>query len=159
MAKINLKSIFNKKGDTLPLLISLSGKLGAQFNVMDEKRTVVFSHEPTLQTHEYLITAEDETLGWILGDEKSFFIAEFINHLIQKETEKKKLGKEILGLYQELNVIFNFSEKLAQTIDPAAIAKITLDQASHLIQSDSGVVLLWDETTKKIEAVAATGDS
>ncbi|MCW3116770.1 MAG: hypothetical protein JWM28_852 [Chitinophagaceae bacterium] len=159
MARINLKSIFNKKSDVLPLLISLSAQIHTRFMVTDENRNILYTNDPPLPTHEFLLTTEGETSGWVQGDEKSVFIADFLNHLIQKESEKKKLGKEILSLYQELNLIFNFSEKLAQTIEPAAIARITLNQASHLIRSDNGVVLLWDESSKQIEAVASLGES
>ena len=49
-------------------------------------------------------------------------IASLINGWIQKEPEKKKLGNEVLLLYQEVNLIFNFSEKLAQTIGQSNIA-------------------------------------
>ena len=41
----------------------------------------------------------------------------FLTHLLQKEAERKNLGNEVLNLYQEINLIFNFSEKLAQTIE------------------------------------------
>jgi len=159
MARINLKSIFNKKSDVLPLMISFSEQFNTRFIVTDENKNIVFTNDPSTPTHEFAVMADGEALGWIAGDGKSAFLAELLNHYIEKEIEKKKLGKEILGLYQELNLIFNFSEKLAQTIEPAAIAKITLDQASHLIRSDSGVVLLWEEATKRIEAVATLGES
>jgi adenylate cyclase len=47
-----------------------------------------------------------------------------------------------LHSYQELNLIFNFSEKLAHTIDPNAIAQITLEEANRVIQSNHGVVCI-----------------
>ncbi len=48
-------------------------------------------------------------------------------------------------LYQEVNMIFNFSDKLAQTIGQHSIADITLDEAGRLIKSENGLILLWDE--------------
>ena len=51
---------------------------------------------------------------------------------MQKEAERKKLGSEVLTLYQEVNLIFNFSEKLAQTIGQNSIAEITLGEATAI---------------------------
>ena len=72
--------------------------------------------------------------------------------------EKKKLGSEVLALYQEVNMVFNFSDKLAQAIEPTAIAQITLEEAMHLIKSNSGLVVLWDEASKQLQVPASVGD-
>ena len=48
------------------------------------------------------------------------------------EADKKKLGAEVLTLNKEINLIINFSEKLARTIDAPSICKITLDEARHV---------------------------
>ena len=44
-------------------------------------------------------------------------------------------------MYQEINLIYNFSERLAQTIDAPAISEITLEEAGRVINSNSGVVI------------------
>jgi class 3 adenylate cyclase len=72
--------------------------------------------------------------------------------------EKKKLGSEVLSLYQEVNMVFNFSDKLAQAIGPAAIAEITVEEAMRLVKSDSGFVTLWDESSNSLQVLAAAGD-
>src|SRR6185436_12016665 len=50
------------------------------------------------------------------------------------------------------------SEKLAQTIDAVAIARIALIEAGQLVHSDGGVVILWDENSGKLQPVALNGD-
>ena len=85
-------------------------------------------------------------------------IADLLAHLAQKEAEKKKLGTEVLNLYQELNVIYNFSEQLTQTIDPDVIAQLTLEQAVHSIPSHSGVIVLWNEEKKQLMIPAKSGE-
>ncbi len=55
-------------------------------------------------------------------------------------------------------MIFDFSEKLAQTIDAASISQITLDEASRVIRSNNGVVVLWDDENKKLQVAASTGE-
>ena len=102
---------------------------------------------------------EDEIIGWVKGDDKVPLISSLVNLLIQKEAEKKKIGSEVLMLYQEVNMIFNFSEKLAQTIGQHSIAEITLDEAARLIKSESGLILLWDEENHQFNILASTGKS
>jgi class 3 adenylate cyclase len=158
MAKTNLKTILGKKSDVPALLLSILEQMNLHVTVTDENDTALFSNNPDNQSYRFQIEEEGEIVGWVKGNDKASFIADFLMRLSQKEAEKKKLGKEVLNLYQELNLIFNFSEKLAQTIDPSSIAQVALNEASHLIQSDSGVVVLWDEKSKQMEAVASSGE-
>ena len=104
------------------------------------------------------VRLDNELLGWVKGDEKAEFIASFLLFLAQKNLEQKKLGSEVLALYQEVNMVFNFSDKLATAIEPTAIALITLEQAMHLIHSNSGLVALWDENTKQLQVPATAGE-
>ena len=97
--------------------------------------------------HRHPVQLDEEIIGWVKGDEKAEFIASLLSLLAQKEMEKKKLGSEVLALYQEVNMVFNFSDKLAQAIGPAAIAEITIEEAMHLIKFNSGLVVLWDENS------------
>ena len=105
------------------------------------------------------VKLEDEIIGWIKGDDKVPLISSLVNLLIQKESEKKKIGSEVLMLYQEVNMIFNFSDKLAQTIGQHSIAEITLDEAGRLIKSESGLILLWDEEFNLFNVLASAGKS
>ncbi|MES1215167.1 MAG: adenylate/guanylate cyclase domain-containing protein [Bacteroidota bacterium] len=156
MAKISLKNIAVKSKEVNAALQALIGNSSVW--IEDEKENVIVGERRGTASSVYPITLEEETLGWVKGDDKAMVLSNFLFYLLQKELEKKKLGSEVLNLYQEVNLIFNFSEKLAQAIEPAAIAKITLDEVSNLIKSDTGVVVLWDEKTKSLKVVAASGE-
>src|SRR5205809_2277303 len=56
-------------------------------------------------------------------------------------------------------MVFNFSDKLAQAISPVAIAQIAVDEARHLINSVSGVVVLWDEASGQLQIPATSGNN
>ena len=158
MTKFNLKNIIGKKNDSTALLTSVFQQFNADVFIEDAEGKILFGNEKKTPLFQCPVTLDDELLGWVKGDEKANIIAHLLTHLSQKESEKKKLGSEVLNLYQEVNLIFNFSDKLAQTIEPSAIARITLDEVSNLIKSDTGVVVLWDEKSKSLKVIAASGE-
>src|SRR6476619_4058053 len=155
MARLKLNNLISKK-EVTPLLSSFAASLASQFCIEDEKGKILFGNCDE-QTHEYLLKSDDETFGKLRSDKNAELITELLNLLLYKEAEKKKLGTEVLNLYQELNLIFNFSEKLAQLIEPNAIAQTALNEAQHLIASSAGMVVLFDGGTK-LNLLASSGD-
>ncbi|HMG67141.1 MAG TPA: GAF domain-containing protein, partial [Chitinophagaceae bacterium] len=157
MAKLTLKNILNKKNETIAMIVSLIEKLHARVWIEDEKGIVLFGIAEESSRFEYPVTVGDDVMGSVKGDENANIIANLLIYSAQKESERKKLGAEVLNLYQEINLIYNFSEKLAQTIDAPSICAIALEEAGHVIRSDSGVVVLWDEKAKKIKIASSSG--
>jgi len=157
MPKINLKNILVKNSETNALLSSLMEQLKADVYIEDDAQKILFGKHTDAILYQEPIKFDEEIIGWIKGDEKVSLITLLVNLLIQKEAEKKKIGSEILMLYQEVNLIFNFSEKLAQTIGQNSIAEITLDEAMRLIKSDNGLIILWDEKSNQLEVLASSG--
>ena len=153
-----MKNIVGKKAETLSAIPSLLDSLKAQVWIEDDKGNTLAGNKTGTNTIEYPIRYEGELLGWVKGDEQTITIGNLLDHLVKKEGEKKKLGTEVLNLYQEINLIFNFSEKLAKTIDAPAICAITLEEATHVIRNDDGVIVLWDEKEKRLNVIASTGD-
>jgi len=158
MAKLNLKNILSKESDNINLITSLSLQLNSNISIQDNNGKIIFSNNGESSEFRFPVLFENETLGWVNGNEKAFLIADILSHLVRKESEKKKLGTEVLNLYQEINLIFNFSDKLAQTIGAKSISEITLDEAARVIKSKSGVVVLWDEEKKRLVVEASTDE-
>ena len=65
-------------------------------------------------------------IGWIFVEKDVTPINTLLTHLIEKEAEKKQIGSEVLDLYREVNLIYNFSEKLANALDAEMIAQTAL---------------------------------
>lgn len=158
MAKISLKNIVGRKNETSQVVSDLISQLSANVWIEDENGKILLGTQQSSSATIAAISSDNETIGFVKGDEKSKLIADLISQIAQKESEKKKLGAEVLNLYQEINVIFNFSEQLSQTIEPEAISKITLQQAMHSIAADSGVIVLWDDSTKSLIVRALAGE-
>ena len=54
---------------------------------------------------------------------------------------------------------WGLKDKLAKAIGPLSIAQITVDEAMRLINSVSGVVILWDEISGKLQIPASVGNT
>lgn len=159
MSQPTLKSLLNKRSEITAWLQSWMEQSKAEICIEDHENNFLFGSSIINGQEAYPVKSDDQITGWVKGDDKAAIIAQLISLMLQKEAEKKKLGTEVLGLYQELNVIFNFSEKLTQTIEPDVIARLTLEQAIHSIQSHGGVILLWDEQSSQLMIPAASGES
>ena len=158
MARLHLKNIVGKNNDTTAVILSLIKHLQAIVWIEDETGKLLLNTKGEADTYQFPIHSGDELMGWVKGDEKGAIIAELLRLLLQKEMERKKLGTEVLNLYQEVNLIFDFSEKLAQTIEAASISQIALNEAGRVISSNNGVVVLWDEKNNKLQVTASAGE-
>ena len=158
MARVNLKNIVGKKNEVNTAVLALMGQLNETTWIEDENGKLLVGNSAEAPPSSFPVNLDNEIIGWVKGDERSIMIANLLGYLAQKEAEKKKLGTEVLNLYQELNVIYNFSEQLTQTIDPDIIAQLTLEQAIHSIPSHSGVIVLWNEEKKQLLIPAKSGE-
>ncbi|MDO8991808.1 MAG: hypothetical protein Q7U83_02005, partial [Daejeonella sp.] len=158
MVQINLKSIIRKNG-TESLIHSIMHEIKAAAWIEDDSGKILAGEEGQDPPFSYPVKIEGRVIGYVKGDEHALIIANILDHLAIKEKEKKKLGAEVLNLYQEINMIFNFSEKLAQTIDATSICVIAFQEAMRVIESDNGVIILMNESTKKLQVKATSGES
>jgi adenylate cyclase len=158
MAQPTLKSLLNKKSELSAWLQSWQVITKAGIAIEDSQANVLFGTLPGNSTHAFDVLFDEQVCGRVIGNEQAESIARLLSIMLQKEAEKKKLGTEVLNLYQELNVIYNFSEKLTETINPEVITQLTLEQAIHSIPSQSGVIVLWDEESRQLKIPAASGE-
>ena len=103
---------------------------------------------------------EGETIGTFhYSSDEALPILDVLRVLFQKEWEKKKIGKEVLGLYREINMIYNLSEMISEKIDADSIAKVALEEASQIINTTHGLFLMYDSETDSVLEVAQLGDN
>jgi len=158
MAQPTLKSLLGKRSETTAWLQSSTEMTGKDIVVEDIQHNILFGISSGNEQSSYPVTLDGEISGYVKGKDNAATIASLLSLMLQKEAEKKNLGTEVLNLYQEMNVIYNFSEKLTETIDPDIIAQLTLEQAVHSIPSHSGVIVLWDEDSRQLTIPATSGE-
>ena len=159
MAQPTLKSILAKRTELTAWLQSWVASTKTEISIEDHQENLLFGIALHNSDQSFPITLNNEIVGSVKGTDAAAILAPLLSLMLQKETDKKKLGTEVLNLYQELNVIYNFSESLTQTIDPQIIAHLTLEQAVHSIPSHSGVIVLWDEESSLLTIPASSGET
>lgn len=159
MARITLKSIIGENQAFHDVVLGLISQLNAEFWIEDANEKLLLGNTRENAEKSYPVSFEDELLGWVKGDPKGRVIADLLDQLVKKEAEKKRLGGEVLNLYQQINVIFNFTETLTQTIEPDVIARLTLEQAIRSIASHSGIIVLWDDQRNELQIPALSGET
>ena len=153
--RISLKHILS--ADAIKVLDALVETIHADIGIVDATQKTLYGNIPSPSTNLVSISYNDVVIGSVQGNKHVELVADLIQNWVNREGDKKKLGNEVLMLYQEVNQIFNFSEKLAETIGQQSIAAITLQEASRLIKSDSAMIVLWDEASQKLNVIAASG--
>jgi len=158
MNRVALKQVIGRSAETRQLVDALAVALGASVSVEDaEGRLLHGAHGPH-EVERFPVTLGDASLGWVRGPAHASPLAQVLDHLVAREAEKKALGAEVLHLYREINLIYSFSEKLAALLEVERVAALTLQEARHMIVATDGVIMLLDEETGALSAVAGFGE-
>ncbi|MCB9319898.1 MAG: GAF domain-containing protein [Lewinellaceae bacterium] len=159
MAGIQLRQLLNKRKQTARQLEQLIIELNVDVHIRDMQGEWVWGNPQADDAHNEAIIAGGETLGWLYGNGQTSLLSGLIGHLAEKESEKKLIGAEVLDLYREINLIYNFSEKLASALDARTIASTALDEVLQLIEADSAMVIFLPEGTEDPGILATAGEA
>jgi len=156
MARISLKQILAAQNGLRPVVESLALAIGGPVTVQDASGGALFGSPGP--GDRFPVSHDGKDLGWVTGANGAEAVAGLLQFLADKESERKALGSEVLHLYREVNLIYSFSEKLAALLDLQKVAELTLQEARHLIVATDGAILLLDEPSDALNAIAAFGD-
>jgi class 3 adenylate cyclase len=152
-----LKSVLRNKR-TQTILDELTREMSLEVSVVDQEGAALFG-KGNPDGIEFPIRDGDTDLAWVRSDrEQGKIIAELLSALVQKDLEKKKIGNEVLGLYREINMIYDFSETLAEKIDAPSIAEMTLTEASQIIDSTHGSFLVHEMDSDRVVILSSFGE-
>jgi serine phosphatase RsbU (regulator of sigma subunit) len=156
MSRISLKQILGEQNGLRPVIESLAQAIGGPVAIEDVAGAALFGQAAAGER--VPVSHGDRDLGWVSSDRGAGAVASLLRFLAAKESERKALGTEVLNLYREVNLIYSFSEKLAALLDLERVALLTLQEARHLIVATDGALLLLDESSGALTAVASFGD-
>ena len=158
MTRIALKHVLGRQRESRALVESMAAALGGPVAIEDPDGTVLQGQASPDAAARFRVQHDDQHLGWVSGPASSGPVADLLGHLVGREVERKALGAEVLHLYREINLIYSFSEKLAALLDVERVEQLTLQEARHLIVATDGTLLLLDEQTGNLSAVAGFGE-
>ncbi|HEY9836576.1 MAG TPA: GAF domain-containing protein, partial [Vampirovibrionales bacterium] len=150
-----LKKLYGKKEIRLAIEGCVTA-LDSPIVLLDAGGAVIVG-EADANFSKYPVVVNGELIGWVCGEEKVCAIASMICCLATQEVEKKALAREVLGKYRELTLLYNISEKIIGSLDIKEVAAIVLEEAQRGIKASSGVVMLWEEGSDRLESIEAFG--
>lgn len=156
MSRVNLKKMILKQGEIPFAIVKMMQSLDPTIGIQDEDGKVLLGAAGSAS--KYAIETEDEVVGWVTGDSHGAELAFLLTQLIDKESEKKSLANEVLGLYREINLLYNLSEKLGTSLELGTVAQTGLNEAHSLIQATHGAVVLAGEGVAPLASAAMLGD-
>ncbi len=157
MSQINLKRLVAKKGETASAIIEMTRRSDPFIRVLDAQGNLLAGAADAVGADRHAIEFESDALGWVVGGKEAASLAALLSHLVAKDAEKKSLANEVLGLYRDINLLFNLSEKLASSLELETVASMTLGEATSLIKATEGSVRLFDEEQRELKSVATIG--
>ena len=160
MTRANLKRILSKTGEGSSIIRKLAGAAVSPVVVRDMDGRLLLgtpSTDADESPESHPVRYEGEIVGWVSGGDHAAIISDLLTHLVAREAEQEALLEEVLDLYRQINLLFNLSEKLATSLVPATVARLTLAEASRLIEATGGAVLLRGEGTDLHHAAATIG--
>ena len=158
MPGVNLKRLIKKGKDTHEIFMDLLNIFPERIGVIDDQESLLLGVRILDPEIKIPIEIDGEVLGWVLGSKQAKVFARLLQQYAAKESERKTLGQEVLTMYREINIIYDFSEKLAKTINPENIASMALEEANHLIKATGGIIVLIEQTNKK-KLISRSGEA
>lgn len=157
--RISLKRLLSPKKGTYRTLDDQLKILGSPVAVQDEQGQFLLGDETLAdQRVRVPISVGDSEYGWVIGPEHASTVADLIAYLLERESERRDLGAELLDSYREINLLYTLSERLSQSLELETVAAVALEEAKELLSGTAGAVFLFEPTTSLLSPAAQFGD-
>jgi transcriptional regulator with GAF, ATPase, and Fis domain len=157
VSQVKLKRILTKNEEAASIIKGIIRVTNISVAVMDRDGNLLLGDSSDESLNKHSILCEGETIGWVTGGPQALLIATLLSYLSAREAEKEALLDEVLNLYRQINMLYSLSEKLAASLELAAVAKLTLDEISRLIKATGGSVTLLKDQAGSHEMVVTFG--
>ncbi|MEM8998898.1 MAG: adenylate/guanylate cyclase domain-containing protein [Bacteroidota bacterium] len=154
-----LRQVLRKDENAIALIKKLALKTNTDFCVTDANGKLLWG---TAKKYPFEIElfSESSIYGVFKSEsDEGLHMADLIKALVKKEFEKKKIGKEVLGLYREINMIYDLGEMISEKIDTISIAEIALQESSQIIGSTHGMFLMYNADDDSVVQTASFGEN
>jgi transcriptional regulator with GAF, ATPase, and Fis domain len=157
MAQVKLKRLLSSRRAAACIITDMLMALDISVCIEDDTGQILLGTAGSGLPNKYPIELGGDILGWVAGEAHAVLIADLLTYLAQHEDERKSLADEALDRYRELNLLYNLSGKLAASLELETVAHTVLDEATRLIETTGGAVLLRDAASDELKSVASFG--
>lgn len=158
MHRISLKKLI-RKSQNKPLWKELLSLNEEKTTLSDAGDNILLGKEIKHIDHKHPIECNGYIIGYSSGGEYFELIAHYLSDQAEMEASTKEIGSEVLGLYKEINLIYNFSDKLATAKNPKDIGDMVLSEASNIIEATAGLVIMLDEKSNNAQILSQLGET
>ena len=151
-----VRQVLKKDRKTIKVLTALIDQMELTVHIHVDGKSYWGSPSQDLKVTSPILLSEKEIAILESNKVSGKLLAQIISEFVRKEWEKKQIGQEVLGLYREINMIYDFSEKIAEKIDAGSIAEIALSEAHQIIDSTQGLFMVVD-SRNNISILASFG--
>lgn len=155
MSEINLKKLLTRKEVAL-IIRELTDK--TPLAITDALGNLILGEILDPKSAKFPIKVAEEVLvGWIIGDRQVESFIPIISYVINQEIEKKTLAQEVLSKYQEINLFYRLSEKIASVLELELVIKLVIEEARKLIKTSNGALMLFNQSIGMLEVASSFG--
>lgn len=154
------KYVLKRDKDSISLIKQMTLYLKMELLVLDNDNGVLWGTIDAEYPYTFDLSIDELNLGTVkTSTSNGSLMVDLIKALLVKEFEKKRIGKEVLSLYREINMIYGLSEMISEKIDRESIAEIALQESSQIIGSTHGLFLLYEPDGDNVTELASFGEN
>ena len=157
MIPINFQKFLNQK-DTKYLLENIFTTVETPLYILDKDGNILLGSYQQELTEKYPIEFSGTIFAWVIGNYKALTIARLLSFLIKKEIEKKTLANELLERYEEIDLFYELSTQITNSLNLNQIAQLVLERIKQSIECNIGVFLLLESETGILKPLAQYGN-
>ncbi len=101
------------------------------------------------------VNIKDEQAGYVKGSEKAAIIVSILTYMLAAEYDKRDLIDEVSSRYKEINLFYDFTEKILGCSSLKDIALLTLSLVKNFIKADTVSIMLKNDETNWIDVISA----
>ena len=156
MAEPDLARLIVRHRHVAPMLSALLTGTNAGCRISDVDGTVLVEREGAgIGFEKFPIAVDGRTVGWVEGDRAGRAIAAVLSYAVAREADKRSLAREALDRYRELHLVYELADRLSGELDPDAIGRIVVAEASKLPAGGAGFLLVGDDALRPVGGDAA----
>ncbi|MBD2179206.1 GAF domain-containing protein [Pseudanabaena sp. FACHB-1998] len=124
------------------------------FGVCDLEEKLICGSDSLITENKYPVLSGEKIIAWVFGYNADN-LALYLSKVLNREEENRGLGKEVLQLYREKNLLLRVTEKIAGDLSLEELCNLAIDEFLQITEATSGLIVLQlDPNITRYDTVA-----